>query len=317
MSEESTAGAVSASPAAESASGNTEVAESTQNASESTPEPSNEKPSEKPKKYQVKVDGGVEEASEEELLAAYSKVKAANKRFQEAAEERKMAAQAKAEAEKIKESIKSDPWSVLASLGIDSRKAAEEFLIQQLERDAMSPEQKEAEELRRKLKEYEEKESRSKQEAEDRAKKEQEEAERAEAQKLTEEITKSFEIEFQEALESSKLPRNPKLIAKMAEIMMDAEQEGYSISAKQAAKIVEKDIKMLKQALINDLDPDTLAEFLGEENIKKIRKRDVEKLKNPIPESKQAIKEDKPKKEAPRSPDEWLRDIKKQHGLRN
>jgi hypothetical protein len=311
------AGAVESSTAPSNESANTEVAAEGKNVSESKPEASEAESPKNPSKFKVKVDGREEDVDVDELMASYSKVKAANKRFEEAAAERKAAAAEKAEAARLKEAMKSDPWTVLKEFGVDSRKAAEDFLIEQLKLEQMTPEQKEAMELKRKLKEYEEREAQIKAEAEEKQKKEQEESEKAELLKMTEEFTKEYENEFEAALSGSKLPRKPEIIAKMAEKMYEAELEGYRMTAKQAAVIVEREIKALKAALLDGLDADSLAEFLGEENLKKVRKRDVEKLKNPVAEPQKRSEEPKPKKDIPKSPDEWLRDIKRQHGLRN
>jgi hypothetical protein len=65
------------------------------------------------------------------------------------------------------------------------------------------------------------------------------------------------------------------------------------------------------------LDSDRLAEFLGEEQIKKLRKRDVEKLKNPAPASSAAKKPaQKAEETPPTDPAEFVDWIRKKHGLK-
>jgi hypothetical protein len=310
------AGTPDASQASETPSVNTEVAGEEQNAPESTPEPSESKSS----KHKIKVDGEeivVDiESQLDELLAAYSKVKASNKRFEEAAIERKRASEEKAKVEELKNKMKSDPWAILSELGTDPRKMAEDYLIKQLEFDSLTPEQKKALDLEAKLKEYEDREASAKKAEEERAKAEEDEKNKKEIERLSHEYAKQYEAEFLEALSATKLPRSPALVKSVAEKMHTALEQGYELSVKQAVKIVEREIMDYKKALIKDMDPDMLADFLEEDGLKKVRQRDVKNLKNPTPKKDDKAKETEDKKEdAPTSPEEWLRSIKRQHGI--
>jgi hypothetical protein len=268
-----------------------------------------------PNRHKVKVNGKEEDADIEELKAAYSKVKAADERFRTAAEERKAAEKERAEAKALLEKVKSDPWAVMKELGLDPRKTSEEYLIKQLELDAMSPEQKAAmekassddkkrAELEAKLKEYE-----------DREKKDKDEKEQAEIAAQSQKIAKDYEEQFLEALGSTKLPKTQKTVALVAEKLREAIVDGYEISVKQAVKAVEREQKAALNAILADADPDIIAELIGEEGVKKLRKRDVEKLKNPIPQSQNREEPQHKEKEKPQSPEEWLKSVRKQHGI--
>ena len=292
-------------------SANTEVAQTNESPSEAPKEPSKETS----KKYEVKIDGNLVTVDEDELLSGYMKAKAATERFQKAATEKKEAERLRKEADERLNKMKTDPWSVLKEMGLDPRKVSEEYLIEQLKLDAMTPEQKQAladksksdkdrADLEARLKAYEEKEAKDK-----------EEAEKKQVDELSKKYAQEYEQEFIEALKPTNLPKNARTVAMVADKMYQAMQEGYELSAKQAAKLVEKELKEVKAALLADMDAETLAAFLGEDQIKKLRKRDAEKVKNPTPTQPAKAPEPKPKDDAPQSPEEWLRQIKKKHNI--
>lgn len=267
-----------------------------------------------PEKYKVTVDGTEQEVDIDELRSSYSHVKASNERFSKAAQAKKEAESLRQEAENLKARMKSDPWSVMEELGLDPRTTSEEYLIKKLEFDALTPEQKKIMELEQKNKSYEEKEALTK--------KEREEAEKAEKDAKDAEIiaaksaefVKEYEATFLEALQKSTLPKNHLMVSKVAEKMRIAADQGWEMSPKQAVKVLEREVAAAKKALIDSLSPDELAEFLGDENLKKVRKRDVDKLRNPIPQvdnTPPKVKEE----EKPRSPAEWLAAQKKKHGI--
>ena len=267
-----------------------------------------------PEKYKVTVDGSELEVDIDELRSSYSHVKASNDRFSKAAQEKKEAAALRQEAESLKARMKSDPWSVMQELGLDPRTTSEEYLIKKLEFDALTPEQKKIMELEQKNKSYEEKEALTKKEREE-AEKAAKDAKDAEViASKSAEFIKEYEAAFLEALKPSSLPKNHLMVAKVAEKMRIAADQGWEMSPKQAVKVLEQEVIAAKKALIDSLSPDELAAFLGDENLKKVRKRDVEKLKNPIPQVDNAppkVKEE----EKPRSPAEWLAAQKKKHGI--
>lgn len=323
MTEQAT-GAPVASPSAESVPANTEVAKNQEVASESKSEPSESKSTESAvkeavKKYKVKIEGQELEVDESELLKGYSMAKSANERFMKAAEEKKRAEAERQEAIKLRDAMKDNPFEVMKALGIDPRKVSEDYLIKQLEYEALSPEAKKAMELEQKLKAYEEKEAKATAEAEERARQEKEEKETAEIKAMSEKAAKEYEVQFLEALEGSKLPKTPQMVAKIAEKMYDAMEQGYELPVKHAVKLVEKDLLMVKKALMETMSPDELAEFLGEDHIKKLRKRDVEKLKNPIPQEKKSEEAPKPieKKQEYKSFSAFdlARELKAKHGV--
>ena len=269
-----------------------------------------------PERYKVPVDGKEIEVGIDDLLSSYSHVKASNDRFEKAAQAKKEAAALRSEAESMKARMKSDPWGVMEELGLDPRTTSEEYLIKKLEFDSLTPEQKRIMELEHKTKTYEEKEAAAKKQEEERAKTEAKEKEDKAIAKRSEELIAEYSKAFITELSASKLPKTNIMVAKVAEKLGIAAQQGWEMSVKQAVKLVEKDLIEYKQAFLRDMDPEALAEFLGEDSLKKIRKRDVEKLKNPPVTQNTSVPREK-EDEAPRTPAEWLAAQKKKHGLKN
>ncbi len=236
----------------------------TESTETTTPNPAEMTPAEL-KKYKVKVDGEEMEVDEDELLSNYQLKKASDKRFQEAMQARK-------QSEEFIRLLKQDPAKVLShpSLGVDVKKWAEDYLITELKRETMTPEQREIEEYKAKLAKY--------QEQEEAEKKKQLESEReAVVQKYQEDYNK----QIMGALETSGLPKTEFTVGRMIHYMSKALQNGYELSAKDVTDLVKKDYQKDTQSLYSQLDAETLISILGEDIAKKIRKHDLDKIKKP------------------------------------
>jgi hypothetical protein len=169
-----------------------------------------------------KVDGQefAEELTQEELVARYQKMKAADKRLAEAAEQRK-------QLETKLARLKQNPWDALKEDGLDLRalaiqKLAEEFQAEQLK--AQDPKEYEKLQLQRQL------EDRDKQikEYESRVKAEQE------AQVVAQARTEIMET-YGSALQKTGLPINEETAAKMIEIGIMNLEHGIDLTPEQLA----------------------------------------------------------------------------------
>jgi hypothetical protein len=262
----------------------------------------------KPSKRQIKANGKIVEidpADEEKYLSLGI---ASDEKFQSAAAERK-------QAEQLFIRMKSDPWGVMAELGINPREMSEEYLLKQLELEMMTPEQKEAHEIKQKLKGYEDKEAEAKKAAEEREAAEKEEKEKSEMDALTAKYQEEYTSQFLEAIEKTSLPKNYTTMRRTAEVLMQHRMTGKDISVAQALKIVEQDATSSLKEILGALDGDTLINYLGKETADKIRKYELSKLKNPEPQQHR-VKETAQKAEtSPKTPEEWLRQIRKEHGI--
>lgn len=236
------------------------------------------------RKFKLKVDGREEELGEEEVIRYASMGKAANKRFQEAAKMRQ-------EAEQFVSLLKRDPIKALSDpkIGHDFRQLAEQYLSQQLEQEMMSPEQRKAREMEQKLREYE-----------DRERQEVETKREQEMRSLEDKYAEGFTKTITDALSMGGVPKTPKTVKRMAELMHKNLQHGFELEPKHLIEMVREDYLAEIKELFGASDGDTLLGLLGDENAGKIRKADLKRLKsNPNPFERKAqgpARQDAPQK---------------------
>lgn len=222
------------------------------------------------KSYEVKVNGkskkiDIDLDNDEEMKKYIQKAMASDEKFQEAS-------QYKRQAEQLVERLQNDPLSILRNpaLGLDIRKLAEQVLLQDLEEQQKSPEQKKLEEYERKLKEYEDN------------KKKDEDSRRA--QQL-EEATKRNQNEIQDsmvkALEASDFPAEPYFVRRIADAMASAIESGWEdVTVEQAVALAEKRMRDDFGSLISKhKDPAKLEKLLGKDVLNEYRKHSVAKVK--------------------------------------
>lgn len=243
-------------------------------------------PSDEPRKFLVKVDGEEVEVSEDELLKGYSRGKASAKRFEEAAKVRK-------QTERLIEALK-DPEQLpelLGKLGVDFNGVVERKIKELIEEESLP----EGEREKRALAKERERLEREKQEWE-------QAQNQTKLQRETEAERQRLVTEFKDAAETSGIPHTPRTIAMMAQAMEGALLAGEELSAQEAAEIVKEDLETTMRDRLGNLDAESLAALLGEDKLKALRARDVEKLKaveKPSPTKKSSFRKPKPKAQKP------------------
>jgi len=220
------------------------------------------------RKFKVKIDGVEQEVGLNDLTSDYQLKTVSHKRLQEAAEARK-------KVEGIIEMVKADPIKALKdpALSLDLRKLAEDIIQEEIERETMTPEQRELADLKR------EKASREA------------EVERAKAEAAEKEAAAKDEAEFQfylngtqTALKAAGLPINNHNIRRMASIIEDLQYKGVKDwSFDSAAADLKADHISAQKELISTLPADRLVELLGEDLIKKVREYDASRIKKVAP----------------------------------
>lgn len=239
-----------------------------------------------------------EEVDEDEVLKVYRERKghqqAANKALQEGRTLRK-------QAEEFIQMMKDEKtfFEVAQRLGHDPRSLSEKKLAEMLEEELLDPKEKELRATRRRLEEYEKRE------------KEQKEAEELQLREsLKRKYAEQYERDFVEALKTSGLPQTKEMVGKMAQYIARAAKLNYEITAKEASELVKQDLRKMTESLMSQSDGEVLLALLGEENLKKIRKYDTERLKDPSKLLKTPIEQ--PEGERPRvkpgkhmTPAEW------------
>lgn len=230
--------------------------------------PKQEAPKSSRKKYNLTVDGRNEDfeldlGNDDEVKKYLQKARAADKRFAESAEIRKAALSFIDELKKNPRKVLSDP-----NIGIDVKKFAEQVMNEQLAELEKSPEQKEREKLQRELEEI-----RQQRETEKKS------WEQKEFQRMQVEHERQLETDISAALDIGGLPKTPRTVKAMAEMMMIALQNNIDISARDIVPVVKNmTLKEFKE-VVNSLGDDQLEDFLGREVIGRLRKRNVAKAK--------------------------------------
>lgn len=128
---------------------------------------------------------------------------------------------------------------------------------------------------------------------------ERERAIREEHQKrATEQYRSQYVQECNAALQATKLPATPMIVEMMAKRMEDALQSRYELTWQQAALEVREELRELIRNSTTQADDDALEEILGADVAKRLRKREVERLKAQQP--RQQTGQYAPKETAPR-----------------
>lgn len=254
-------------------------------------------PAEK-KLYRVKIDNNELDVDEDELLRGYQMSKAAQKRFQEAAQMNKRA-------EDFITMLKKDPKSVLShpDIGVDLKSFAEQYLNELYEEAQLSPQEKQYREMQQRLQEYEAEKQR----------KEQEEYENnlsVQAQRYAED----YQRQFTEVLSSSGLPKTEYTVARLAHYMQQALQAGYDdVTPKDVISLVKSDYLTDIKAMFGASNEDILLDLLGEELTNKTVKAHMKKMQaggKQVPTKPQVIEsqvKEQPKKMLTR--DEWKKQL--------
>jgi hypothetical protein len=255
------------------------------------------------KKFKLKVDGQeldeeIDLNDDEAVKRHLQMSKAAQKRMSEAA-------QVKRQAEEFIHQLKSNPRAILTdpNLGVDFKKIAEEYLAEQLEMEMLSPEQ-------RKLKEYE-----SKIRAHEEEKRRQEqEVHQKQLVELQQRYADDYDKKFTSALQTNGIPKTPRTVKRMAELMHKNIEYGFELEPGQLAELVREDYINEMKELFGATDGDTLLKLMGDDMANKIRKADLARLK------KGEIRPPKPVEQAPQpspssqrrmSTEEWLAEVRK------
>jgi len=221
------------------------------------------------------------------MLTYLQKALAADQKFEEAASLRK-------NVEYLVNELKTNPKAILShpEFGIDIKKFAEDIINEEIEEMQKTPEQKELEALRKQLDE------------EKKAKDQLEESKRtAEMERLQEQAFKQFDDELTSALESSKLPKSPYVVKRIADTLIEAVNLGYTdANVNDVLPIVEQQISGEIQKMFETMPEELMEQLIGKNNLSRLRKKRLTQMKKPI-QSANSIKDtgkkaDKDKKEA-------------------
>lgn len=183
------------------------------------------------------------------------------------------------------EQLRKNPKKALSdpSIGLDMKKLAAEIIEEEIANSEKSPEQLKAEKLEAELKAIKEEREQEK----DRFKKE--EFERLQAQEF-----ERYEGLMVQALETSKLPKSPYVVKKMADYMLLGLQSGYDVTPQDVLPLVEAEMQSDLKEMFAVMPDEVIEAMVGKDVITRIRKKNIAKAKAgnqpPVP-VKAAIKD--------------------------
>lgn len=250
------------------------------------------------KKFKLKVDGEdfeeeLDLSNEAEIVKRLQMAKAAEKRIN----------QAKSEKQKAMEILKAFEDGTLFKKHPKGREFAEQLLVEQLEQEMLSPEQRELKELKA-FKEAREREELDRQKA----------LEQAEMQAQESKVAKQFQETIIQALDKSGLPKTPDMAKRMAYIMKKNLDLGLSLTPEDLAAEVKSELNGLLKALIGESDGEKLVSMFGDDVAKKIRAYDVKRLKagmvNSTKKEEPVVKQPKREDGKPMTIEEWKESIR-------
>jgi hypothetical protein len=267
------------------------------------------------RKLKLKVNGREMELEEPEVIRRAQLASAADEKFREASEMRK-------QAEQFFNALLDDPKSVLMHPEIrdriNFRALAEEYLGAELQKEMMSPEQRELEELRAFKKKQDE--------TAESAKREQlTKAQQEEMTRLQQRAAQEYDKKITEVLAQSSLPKTPYTVKRVAELLHGALTKGYDLDVQTAVDMVREGYMTDVQSLVGGLDGDHLVNALGPDILKRLRKYDLERIKAQLDKSAPAAPQPiaAPSQSSQRNdagsnflrPDEWKEAIRKKAGF--
>lgn len=254
--------------------------------------------------YKLKVDGEESEVEfdpgdEQSVIRELQMSRAAKKRMAEASEIKKQLAH-------VKQALEGDPLQLLKRLGPQGREIAEKYLLEQIQDEMLSPQERESKQMKAEL---------------EKLKREHAEREAHEKKTLAQQTEYRYAQEVQktilEAAKKTGLPPSPEIIKDMARLMKISLEYGIELTPDQIAHEVKKQRQVSTQALAKDATVEQLLELIGKDNLDKIRKYDIQALqqkqtevfKNPPPPKREQAS--KPKGNRPISIDEWRDQVAK------
>jgi hypothetical protein len=220
------------------------------------------------KRYKLQYEGGQEEEVDEPTLI--ERAKKARTADQREAEARRVRGQVDELIRRARDPR--DVWNVLQALGHDPRKAAEEFLIERLKEEQLTPEQRQVRQAQDIIKREEE-----------RKQEEQTQAQRQREQELSSRYSQEYSNQIISALQRNNLPKSEFTVKQMAYYMHQGLQRGVNLTAEDVAPLVKNYFTKQITDLLGATDSDMLLSLLGEDVAGKLRTADLKRLQNPKP----------------------------------
>ncbi len=250
-------------------------------------------------KHRTKINGKEQDLEYDRLVQLAQLYPAADERFQSAAKKDQEVRKAAQEIQKFQQ----NPWQYAMERGMDPYAMAEELLLQKLEWEGMSQEQKDLEKERIRSARLEEELTKR-----DAAGKEQKlrDAESSAAQEIDQEIGA--------ALKSLGKRPTPRLITEAALAMLAHHEAGGKLAATEAVSLAQRNIRGAAQEWLESLTVEEARKVLPASLLDGLRKADVERVmaQDPLRSRRAATPpESKPRQAKITSSDEYFEKLEK------
>lgn len=177
--------------------------------------------------------------------------------------------------------LKQNPWEVLKELELDPDELNEQYMQSRIEELKKSPEQIERERLQTELENARKELDRQRREAEE-----------ARYTALQQQEAKKLNDEIEQALSAHKgsLPKNGKVITKIADAMLWAMENGYEdVSVADVLPAVENELRSEISSFLEDMPDEFLEEYIGKKNSERLRKKRLAAAKQAQAAQKQVV----------------------------
>ena len=239
----------------------------------------------------------VDEKQAEWLASKIQPTRAAQKRFQEVAAERKIL-------DAAVRNTKKDPAGTLKKLGVDPQEFAQKYMEDLIREQDMTEEEKRIAQAERRIAELE---SEKKAQEEAVLKKQQDEQYAASMAEMSRQITG--------ALKTSGLPQTNATQKRMAQYMSMNLQNGIELPMASIVELVREDYEQDLKEVFGGASAEQILKLVGEETANKIRKRDLSKLKSAPTSNSQVVEQNKvvygKEEEKTLSPDDFRAHLEK------
>jgi hypothetical protein len=234
------------------------------------------------RQLQLKIDGqeerfdlpfGIDEEHAEWMTKQMQLSKVSQKRMQESKA-------LESQVQTFVKALKGDTKNVLAQMGIDPREFAAHIIEEEMKLQALSPEQRERQQLEQKLKALEEE-----------RRKEKEEFSKKELERQTQQEYEKIDTKMTTAIEKSGLPKSAVVVKKMADYMLLGLQAGVTLEPEDVIDLVKEEMHTDFKALIASLGEDQAEAFIGKDVLNKIRKKNISKAKTTPATAKGSLKD--------------------------
>lgn len=205
-------------------------------------------------KHKVKIDGNELEVDYDDLVKNYQLSKVSLSKMNEATKQMDLARST------IK-AFKDNPSAAFKELGVDAKQWAEQFIMQSIEEESLSPEQREKKELMNKLKAFEDEKATTAKEKET-----------VEFNQRVAQFQQDISNKMVESLKTSGLPTTEGTVKRMADYMLQFARAGHDVEPKDVIDYVKQDYMNEHKQFYADSDIDKLIETLGEKKVAEIVK---------------------------------------------